>query len=147
MKIAVINGPNLNFLGIREKDKYGNVSYENLCQNLKNEYSDKTNMQFFQSNSEGSIIDFMQKCYKDKIDAIVLNAGAYTHYSYAINDCIKSIDIPTIEVHITNINNREDYRKKSVVSESCIGSISGFGLESYNMAIDFLLKNSKTIQK
>ncbi len=146
MEIAVINGPNLNFLGIREKDKYGNVCYEELCKNLKDKYLEN-NIQFFQSNCEGDIIDYMQKCYKNKVDAIVLNAGAFTHYSYAINDCIKSINIPTIEVHITNIYAREEYRRKSVISESCIGVISGFGLQSYDMAIDFLLKNSKTIQK
>ncbi len=147
MEIRVINGPNLNFLGIREKDKYGVKSYIDLCENLKGDYEEKCNIVFFQSNSEGDIIDYMQNCYTDKVDAIILNAGAYTHYSYAINDCIKSINIPTIEVHITNIHSREDYRRKSVISESCIGVISGFGLESYNMAIEFLLKNLKTIQK
>ncbi len=145
MKIRVINGPNLNFLGIREKSKYGECSYEMLCENLKLNYNQELDIDFFQSNIEGEIIDYMQKCYFDNVDAIVLNAGAYTHYSYSINDCIKSLNIPTIEVHITNIYNREDYRKKSVISESCIGVISGFGLDSYNMAIEFLLKKLKKV--
>ncbi len=147
MKIRIVNGPNLNFLGIREVDKYGDVNYDKFCNNIIEEYKKDLDIEVFQSNSEGEIIDYIQKCYFESVDGIIINAGALTHYSYSLNDCIKSVNIPTIEVHITNIYNREEYRRKSVISESCLGVISGFGLQSYNMAIDFFLNSFKNVQK
>lgn len=141
MKIAVINGPNLNFLGIREPDIYGNTTLKTLEEQLIQYGNEKgITVTCFQSNSEGSLIDFIQKCYWDKIDGIIINPGAYTHYSYALCDAIKSVSLPVIEVHISNIYKREDFRKNSVTASSCIGIIGGFGLNGYFMAIDALIK-------
>lgn len=146
MKIRVLNGPNLNFLGIREKNIYGTLSYEDLIKNLESVYGNDENIdiQFFQSNIEGELINFLQQCYFEKVDGIVLNAGAFTHYSYALNDCIKSIEIPVIEVHISNTYSREEFRHKSVIAGSCVGVISGLGLESYNLAIEYFKKINDT---
>ncbi len=134
MKIAVVNGPNLNMLGIRDKNHYGNKTYDNLLENLKSAFP-SVDLIFYQSNIEGEIIDFLQKCHFENIDGVVLNAGAYTHYSYAIADCIKDVKMPCVEVHISNIHAREDFRKTSVISSSTIGSISGFGFYSYNLGV------------
>ena len=138
MKILVINGPNLNLLGEREPTIYGDESLKAIndelyavAQNLGHEIS------FFQSNSEGSIIDSIHAA-RLGYDGIVLNAGAYTHYSYAIHDAIAAIKIPVIEVHLSNISSRDEFRKKSVIAPACAGSIAGFGKYSYMLAIQAL---------
>jgi len=140
MKIKIINGPNLNLLGQREKNIYGQKSLEDLKNELNSKFGEQE-LIFFQSNSEGEIIDAIQSCLNEKIDAIIINAGAYTHYSYAIRDAIASVELPTIEVHLSNIYARELFRRNSVISDVCIGSISGFGFWSYILAIEFFLKN------
>lgn len=139
MKINVINGPNINFLGIREKEIYGSGDYKGLCDFIRNE-AKKNNIkiEIFQSNLEGEIINYIQNSYEN-CDGIIINPGAYTHYSIAIYDALKSININTVEVHLSNIYNREDFRKKSVTAPACIGIISGFGSNSYKLAIDALI--------
>ncbi|RRD39134.1 type II 3-dehydroquinate dehydratase [Leptotrichia sp. OH3620_COT-345] len=141
-KITVINGPNLNFLGIRELGIYGNETYKDLCEYIKN-YCEKKNIevQIFQSNSEGEIINFLQNAYYENVKGIVINPGAYTHYSYAIFDAIKSIILPTVEVHLSNIHEREDFRKVSVTAPACVKQIYGKGKDGYIEAIDFLTEN------
>lgn len=140
-KITVINGPNLNFLGIRETGIYGNDNYENLCKYIV-EYCEKKNIEIkiFQSNSEGKIIDFLQDAYYEKTNGIVINPGAYTHYSYAIFDALKSVSIPAVEVHLSNIHEREDFRKVSVTAPACLKQIYGKGKDGYIEAINFLLE-------
>ena len=140
MKILVVNGPNLNFLGIREKSIYGTQNYNDLVkylQHLGKEYNFECEVK--QSNCEGTIIDFLQDAYFDKVDGIVINAGAYTHYSYAIRDAISSCMIPTIEVHLSDITKREEFRKISVIKEVCKASFYGKHFESYKEAILYLL--------
>lgn len=141
-KIMIINGPNLNFLGIREKDIYGSFNYETLCEYIKN-YNDFKDIDFtfLQSNIEGEIINFIQKAYNDEFDAIVINPGGYTHTSVSIFDAIKAVNVPTVEVHISNIHKREEFRAKSLVAGACIGQISGFGKYSYILAIKYLTEN------
>ena len=139
-KIMIINGPNLNILGIREKDIYGNDDYESICSYIKDKFSDKkVRIDILQSNSEGKIIDFLQSAYFRNFDGIVINPGAYTHYSYAIFDAIKSILIPTVEVHLSNIHER----KTSVTAPACIAQIYGKGKEGYVEAVELLI-NEKT---
>lgn len=142
MKVAVINGPNLNFLGVREPDIYGYTTLSELELDLQKYSKSKydTELVFFQSNHEGAIIDFIQACYHNKVEGIIINPGALTHYSYALTDAIKSVSIPTIEVHISNIHAREEFRRHSVTSTSCIGIIGGFGLDSYYIALDGLMR-------
>lgn len=137
MKIAVINGPNLNFLGIREPGIYGNETYEDMVTMIK-EHGKDHELDFYQNNSEGKIIDYLQSCYYNKFDGIIINPGAYTHYSYAIRDAIKSISIPTVEVHLSNIHEREGFRSQSVVEDVCIKQIFGKKILGYLEAIDFL---------
>lgn len=140
MKILVINGPNLNFLGIREKNIYGNENYEYLV-NMINEYCKSKNIEVecYQSNHEGAIIDKIQEAYFNGTDGIVINPGAYTHYSYAIRDALASVShIKKIEVHISNVNEREEFRHISVTKPVCNGQIVGQGLKGYIMAIDML---------
>lgn len=138
-KIVVIHGPNLNFTGIREKNIYGDTKLESINNSISNECK-KYNFEvdFFQSNFEGAIIDRLQQCFNDKIDGIIINPGAFTHYSYAIRDAIASINIPTIEVHLSNIHTREEFRHNSVTAPSCIGQICGFGANSYLIALNGL---------
>ena len=140
MKIAVIHGPNLNFLGIREPEIYGSQTLEMINSSIK-EYAQEKGLalSFFQSNSEGSLIDYIQQCHVDEVDGIVINPAAYTHYSYAIHDALKSVDIPAVEVHLSNINIREAFRKESVTAPACIGQISGFGPQSYLLGIEALM--------
>lgn len=137
MKILVINGPNLNFLGIREKGIYGSVSYESLISGLK-EKADKEGIELecFQDNSEGAIIDRIQKAYHDNVDGIIINPGAYAHYSIAIRDALASITAPKIEVHISNVHKREEFRHTSVITDVCDGEILGLGLNGYYLALD-----------
>lgn len=143
MKLLVINGPNLNFLGIREKGIYGTQDYEYLV-NMIQEKAEKENCEIvcFQSNHEGAIIDRIQEAYFDKTDGIVINPGAYTHYSYAIRDALASITVPKVEIHISDITKREEFRKISVTRPACDHQIYGKGLEGYLMAIDFVLHYS-----
>lgn len=138
MKILVINGPNLNLLGEREPSVYGDESLRSINDELlirakKMGYE----MAFFQSNSEGSLIDRLHDARSD-CAGVILNAGAYTHYSYAIRDAIAAIKIPVVEVHLSNINNRDEFRKTSVIAPVCRGSISGFGRHSYTLALNAL---------
>ena len=143
MKLVLIQGPNLNFLGIREKTVYGSESYDEICREVSM-YASAKNIEFecFQSNIEGEIINFIQKCYYENIDGIIINPGAFTHYSYAILDAIKSVNIPTIEVHLSNVYTREEFRHKSVTASACIGQMSGFGINGYKMAIDYFCNKS-----
>ena len=138
MKISVINGPNLNMLGVREPDIYGKTDYTTLCKNLE-EYGKSIGVEIecYQSNHEGDLVDAIQRGF-GAVDAIVINPGAYTHTSIAILDAVKAVGIPTVEVHISDINSREDFRKVSFVSMGCIKTISGHGTQGYNEAITFL---------
>lgn len=134
--ILIINGPNLNMLGKRPKDIYGDGSYEDLKE-LINEWSElnKVNIEVFQSNIEGKIID---RIHKTNYDGLIINPGAYTHYSYAIRDALEIISVPKIEVHISNIYAREDFRKISVISEVCNGKVTGLGFKGYLLALEYL---------
>ena len=139
MKILVINGPNLNFLGIREKKIYGTQDYQYLLDLIDKKAKETGDeIQTFQSNHEGAIIDRIQEAYFDGTTGIVINPGAYTHYSYAIRDALASVDIPKVEVHISDITSREEFRKISVTAPVCNKQIYGQGLDGYLQAIDFL---------
>lgn len=139
-KILVINGPNLNLLGEREPGIYGNNTYEALCEGLMNKAEElQVKCEVFQSNHEGAIIDKLHSA-RLTYDGVVLNAGAFTHYSYALRDAISAIKIPVVEVHISNVFARDEFRKNSVIAPVCRGSISGFGFASYLMAMDALVK-------
>ena len=145
MKILVINGPNLNFLGIREKAIYGNQDYQYLM-DLIQKKADETSAEIvcFQSNHEGAIIDRIQEAYFDGTEGIVINPGAYTHYSYAIHDALASVTtMPKVEIHISDITAREEFRKVSVTAPACDKQIYGQGLDGYLMAIDFCLNYKK----
>ncbi len=141
MKILVINGPNLNLLGTREPKHYGSETLETVNQYIKSEYP-KTQFEFFQSNHEGDIIDKIHSS-NGMADGIVLNAGAFTHYSYAIRDAISSVSVPVIEVHLSNIHAREEFRHNSVLAPVCMGQISGFGKNSYILAVKALIDAKK----
>ena len=134
MNILIINGPNLNLLGKRETAIYGDCSFENYFERLKKEYS-AHNLCYFQSNHEGELIDKIHECGFN-FDGIILNAGAYTHTSVAIADAVKGIETPVIEVHISNVFSREEFRHHSYLSPVCKGCICGFGLGSYRLAIE-----------
>ncbi|MGO2359364.1 MAG: type II 3-dehydroquinate dehydratase [Mesonia sp.] len=133
MKILILNGPNLNLLGTREPEIYGNISFVTYLDQLKKRFNE-VEITFQQSNHEGVLIDFLQKAEKE-VDAIVLNAAAYTHTSIAIADAVSAIKTPVIEVHISNVYEREDYRKQSYIAPVAKGVIAGFGLQSYALAI------------
>ncbi len=136
MKVLILNGPNINMIGIREKNIYGEESYEDLVNKIKKWcFELNIDVDIFQSNSEGLIIDKIQKA-NEIYHGIIINPGAYTHYSYAILDSLKSIKIPSIEVHISNIHKREEFRRKSVTAEGSIGIISGFSLYGYKLALE-----------
>ncbi|MCI9144450.1 MAG: type II 3-dehydroquinate dehydratase [Lachnospiraceae bacterium] len=140
MKILVINGPNLNFLGIREKSVYGTQDYQYLLDMIQRKAEETGNeITVFQSNHEGAIIDRIQEAYFDGTEGIVINPGAYTHYSYAIRDALASITVPKVEIHISDITKREEFRKVSVTAPVCDRQIYGQGLEGYLQAIDFIL--------
>jgi 3-dehydroquinate dehydratase-2 len=138
MHIHIINGPNLNLLGQREANIYGNTSFENYMTDLKNKYKSH-NITYFQSNIEGELIDNLHQV-GFSVDGIILNAGGYTHTSVALADAISAIKSPVIEVHITNIFAREEYRHISLIAGKCKGSISGFGLNSYRLAVEAFLE-------
>ena len=140
MNILVINGPNLNMLGERDKSIYGNNTYKDLVKLIKDYAKEKSvKVKCVQSNYEGKIIDYIHKSI-GKFDAIIINAGAYTHYSYAIKDALNLVKIPKVEVHISNIYEREDFRKISVIKDECDYSIIGQGIKGYLLAIDYLRK-------
>lgn len=131
MKVLIVNGPNLNLLGTREPEIYGNVSMEDYMDNLKSAFPSH-DIQYYQSNIEGEIINRLQQ---DDFDALVINPGAFTHYSYAIADCLKNIRKPKVEVHISNIYKREEFRQKSVTASNTDAVLSGFGMEGYRLAL------------
>lgn len=137
MKIQIINGPNLNLLGVREPGIYGSHSFESYLPLLREKYP-QVEIAYFQSNHEGALIDKMQEV-GFSFDGIVLNAGAYTHTSVALHDCIRSLRCPVVEVHISNVHQREEFRHHSFISAACKGVICGFGLASYDLAIAGLL--------
>lgn len=137
MKIAIINGPNLNLLGVREKSIYGDTSFESHLEILRRENSN-VEIESFQSNCEGAIIDEIHRV-GFTLDGIILNAGAYTHTSIAIADAIRAVKSPVIEVHLSNVHSREEYRKISMISPACVGVIAGFGLKSYDLALQAIL--------
>lgn len=141
MKIFVINGPNLNMLGIREPDHYGKETYADLVEKIENYCSAKgIEVKCFQSNHEGDLVDEIQNAY-GKADGIVINPGAYTHTSIAILDAVKSVNIPTVEVHISKVKEREDFRRISYVRLACVKTITGHGTNGYLEAIDFLTED------
>lgn len=131
MKVLIVNGPNLNLLGTREPEIYGTTSMEDYLLDLKSEFQNHE-ISYYQSNIEGEIINRLQE---DNFDALIINPGAYTHYSYAIADCLKNIRKPKIEVHISNIYKREEFRQKSVTAASTDGVLSGFGMKGYRLAL------------
>lgn len=137
LHLAIINGPNLNLLGTREPHIYGNISFEQYFAQLKNRFP-SVKLDYYQSNVEGELINYMQGC-RDKVQGIILNAGAYGHSSIAIADAISAINIPTIDVHISNVLAREDFRKTSFIASKCIGSISGLGMTGYALAIQYFV--------
>jgi len=145
MKLLVINGPNLNFLGIREKSIYGTQDYNYLLSMIENKAKETGHsIDVFQSNHEGAIIDRIQEAYFDGTEGIIINPGAYTHYSYAIHDALASITIPKVEIHISDITKREEFRKISVTAPACDKQIYGQGLDGYLQAIDYIIKKVGT---
>lgn len=137
MKIQIVNGPNLNLLGVREPGIYGSDSFESYLSKLREQYPD-VEIEYYQSNVEGELINKIQEV-GFSFDGIVLNAGAYTHTSIALHDCIRAIKCPVVEVHISNVHQREEFRHHSFISAACKGVICGFGLNSYRLAIEGLL--------
>ncbi len=138
MKIQIINGPNLNLLGVREPGIYGNDSFESFLPKLKAKYPE-IEIEYYQSNIEGELLNKIQEV-GFSFDGIVLNAGAYTHTSVALHDCIRAVKTPVIEVHISNVHQREEFRHHSFISAACKGVICGFGLDSYRLAIEAILQ-------
>ena len=139
MKILVINGPNLNMLGIREPSHYGKETYAELCKKIEEHCGAKDiEVEIYQSNHEGDLVDRIQKAYFDKVDGIVMNPAAYTHTSVAILDALKAVAIPAVEVHISDVDQRESFRQISYAGLACIKTIKGQGLDGYRQAIEFL---------
>lgn len=143
MKIYVLNGPNLNMLGIREPNIYGGENYATLVRMVE-EHCKELNIQVicYQSNHEGDLVDKIQEAYFSGVDGIVINPAAYTHTSIALLDALKSVNIPTVEVHISDVSRREDFRQISYIRSACVKTISGMGLKGYVEAIDYLYENS-----
>lgn len=140
MKIAIINGPNLNLVGVREPHIYGTTSLTDYLESLRSKYPN-VEFSFFQSNHEGDLIDEIQ-IQGFECEGIVLNAGALTHYSYALADAVRSVETPVIEVHISDVNAREPFRRISVIKDACVAVIAGFGLKSYDMAVEWFIENA-----
>jgi len=145
MRILIINGPNLNMLGKREPGIYGSDTLEKINQEIASHAeANNISVEFVQSNTEGVIVDYIQGSHGESgFDGIILNAGAFTHYSYAIRDAISSVDTPVVEVHLSNIHAREEFRHKSVLAGVCIGQISGFGKYSYTLALEYFRINNR----
>lgn len=144
MKLLVINGPNLNMLGIREPSHYGTETFESLCNRIK-DFAVKSgnDISLYQSNHEGDLVDAIQQAYFNGTEGIVINPGAYTHTSIALRDALSAVKIPAVEVHISDVNSREDFRKISYVRDICVKTISGHGTAGYFEAIDYLLEGKK----
>ncbi len=141
MRLLVINGPNLNFLGIREKGIYGSSNFESLLQMLDDKAKQlHVELETYQSNVEGELINRIQQAYFDQVDGIVINPGAYTHYGYALRDALASITVPKIEVHISNVHKREEFRHVSVTAPVCTGQIVGLGLRGYELAMEAIVQ-------
>lgn len=140
MKLFIINGPNLNFLGIREPDHYGRETYEDLCHKIRT-HAERigVTVELLQSNHEGQLVDWIQEAYSRGIDGIVINPGAYTHTSIALLDAVKSVSIPTVEVHISKVEEREAFRQISYIRAACMATITGHGTDGYLEAMDLLL--------
>jgi 3-dehydroquinate dehydratase-2 len=138
MQILILNGPNLNLLGTREPGIYGNQDFQSFYEELTAVYDDVASFRYEQSNVEGELIDLLQEA-DGAYDAIVLNAGGYTHTSVALMDCISAITVPVYEVHISNPLAREEFRHNSLVGQKCVGTVSGFGLDSYRLAVEGIL--------
>ena len=140
MKFLVLNGPNINFLGIREPGIYGKSTYNDLMQTVTDYAVTRgVEIEFYQSNCEGALVDAIQKAYYDKVDGIVFNPAAYTHTSVAILDAVKAVSIPTVEVHLSDVNSRDEFRKVSYIRQAAIAMFCGHGFASYTMAIDCLI--------
>ena len=144
MKLLILNGPNLNMLGIREPAHYGKETYKDLCEKIQ-KHADTIGAEIalFQSNHEGALVDKIQEAYFQGIDGIVINPGAYTHTSIALLDAVKAVSIPTVEVHISDVNSREDFRKISYIRAACIATISGHGTDGYTEAMTLLCEQLK----
>ena len=137
-KILVLNGPNINMLGIREPGVYGTATYDDLCEMIRKKAEElQVAVEIKQSNSEGQLVDWIQACH-NQVDGIVMNPGAYTHYSVAVLDALKSVNIPAVEVHISNIHQREGFRHHCVTTAGCTGQICGLGLQGYLLALEYL---------
>lgn len=144
MKLLIINGPNLNFLGIREKEIYGQQNYDYLLQIIEEKAKElQCQVEVFQSNHEGALIDRIQDAYFDGTEGIIINPGAYTHYSYAIHDALASVMMPKVEIHISDINAREDFRKTSVTAPACDHQIVGEGLPGYLLAMEWMVEHKQ----
>lgn len=145
MNLLIINGPNLNFLGIREKEIYGTQDYDYLLKIIEEKAQElKCQVEVFQSNHEGAIIDRIQDAYSDGTEGIIINPGAYTHYSYAIHDALASVTMPKVEIHISDINSREEFRRVSVTAPACDKQIVGEGLPGYLHAMEWLVKEKNS---
>ncbi|MBR3756550.1 MAG: type II 3-dehydroquinate dehydratase [Firmicutes bacterium] len=144
MKLLVINGPNINMLGIREPEVYGRGTYDDLLAHIKDAAAARdVEVDFFQSNHEGALVDEIQRAYFDKYDGIIINPAAYTHTSVALLDAVKAVAIPTVEVHISDVTKREDFRQVSYVREACIGTVMGKGFDGYVEAMDLLIGGAR----
>lgn len=141
MKILIINGPNLNLLGTREPQHYGTGTMDSVLDALKSQYP-RVEFDYYQSNVEGFLIDRLHKTLEESCDGVVLNAGGYTHTSVALRDAIAAIKVPVVEVHISNVHSREEFRHRSLISAVCKGVICGFGLDSYRLGVEALLARS-----
>ncbi|MGJ8685423.1 MAG: type II 3-dehydroquinate dehydratase [Nonlabens sp.] len=139
MKIHIINGPNLNLLGKREPETYGSISFEDYFRELQFNF-EKVELSYFQSNVEGELVNELHKAIENNTSGIILNAGAYTHTSIAIGDAVAAIDIPVVEVHISNVMDREEFRHVSYISKHAAGVISGFGLKGYELAVESFMQ-------
>lgn len=141
LNISVINGPNLNMLGVREVGHYGKFTLDDICNDISKSAKDlHVDVEFYQSNSEGDIVTYIQNC-KDRVNGIIINPGAYTHTSIAIRDALLAVSIPFVEVHISNVYSREEFRKKSYISDKAVGVISGFGKSGYLFALKGILES------
>ena len=144
MKLMVLNGPNLNFLGIREPSHYGTETYDELLNKIHaHAYGRGVEVCCLQSNHEGQLVDWIQQAYYEKYDGIVINPGAYTHTSIALLDAVKSVGIPTVEIHISDVTKREDFRQISYIRAACIASVIGKGTDGYLQAMDLLIDGGK----
>ena len=142
MRILVINGPNMNMLGIRQPEIYGHETYEDLCAMLRQEAETLgVDIRFFQSNHEGALVDAIQQAYFDHVDGIIINPAAYTHTSVALLDAVKAVGIPTVEVHVSDPDSREEFRRVSYIRAACTATIRGHGLQGYAEALHLLCEN------